>query len=79
MHIEVWSIMILINLFTDMSRAEVHFKVEKNIIPMKECNLIEVSEIRIDAGTVKLMLPTVIVHDLKYNFLFRFWEGHNEV
>ena len=43
--------MILINLSADMSRAEVHFKVEKNIIPMKECNLIEASEIRIDAGT----------------------------
>ena len=79
MHIEVWSIMILINLSTYMSRAEVHFKVEKNIIPMNECDLIVASEIRIDEGTVKLILPTGIVHNLKYNFLFRFWEGHNEV
>ena len=52
MHIEVWSIMIVINLSADMSRAEVHFKVEKNIIPMKECDLIVASEIRIDEGTV---------------------------
>ena len=51
MHIEVWSIMIVINLSAYMSHAEVHFKVEKNIIPTKECNLIEASEIRIDAGT----------------------------
>ena len=52
MHIEVWSIMILINLSTDMSCAEVHFKVEKNLIPRKECDLIVASKIRIDEGTV---------------------------
>ena len=79
MHIEVWSIMIVINLSADMSRAEVHFKVEKNIIPMKECDLVVASEIRIDEGTVQLILPTGILHNPEYNFLFRFWEGHNEV
>ena len=42
----------LINLSIDMSHAEVHFKVEKNIMPMKECNLIVASEIRMDEGTV---------------------------
>ena len=44
--------MILINLSTDMSHAEVHFKVEKNIIHRKECDLIVASEMRIDEGSV---------------------------
>ena len=52
MHFEIWNMMILINLSCDLSGAEVHFKVEENITPMKECDLIVVSQIRVGKGTV---------------------------
>ena len=50
MQLEVWLTMILMNLLTNLSCAEVHFNLETNIIPLKECNLIVASQIRIDKG-----------------------------
>ena len=65
MRIEVWSIMLLINLSTDASCAEVHFKVEKNFTPIMQCNLIVASQIRIDRGTEKqISTPKSLIPDI---------------